>query len=88
MSRRSSVTAGSDGSSVHERVVAAGYNPSRSSEIIYGSGYPQTAFDWWMNDQIHRNEILNPGVTEMGVGYAYVADTAHGGYYTVDFASP
>lgn len=79
---------GSDGSNVHDRVVAAGYIPSRSSEIIYGSGYPQTAFDWWMNDQIHRDEILSRNVTEMGIGYAYVADTAHGSYYTVDFASP
>jgi uncharacterized protein YkwD len=79
---------GSDGSSVHERVVAAGYNPSYSEEIIYGSGYPQTAFDWWMSDQIHRDAILNPNVVEMGVGYAYVAATAHGGYYTVVFGSP
>jgi uncharacterized protein YkwD len=79
---------GSDGSSVSQRVVAAGYSASRSSEIIYGSGYPQTAFEWWMNDQIHRDEILSPYVTEMGVGYAYVAGTSHGGYYTVDFATP
>lgn len=79
---------GSDGSNVHERVVAAGYIPSRSSEIIYGSGYPQTAFNWWMNDQIHRDEILSPNVTDMGVGYAYVADTAYGSYFTVNFASP
>src|SRR6266498_163995 len=79
---------GSDGSSVHDRVVAAGYVPSYSSEIIYGSGYPQTAFDWWMNDQEHRNEILNRNVTEMGISYAYKADTAYGGYYTVDFGSP
>jgi len=79
---------GSDGSSVHERVVAAGYNPSYSEEIIYGSGYPQTAFDWWMSDQIHRDAILNPNAVEMGVGYAYVAATAHGGYYTAVFGSP
>lgn len=79
---------GSDGSSVHERLAAAGYIASYSEEIIYGSGYPQTAFDWWMNDQIHRDAILNPNVVEMGVGYAYKADTAHGGYYTVDFGSP
>ncbi len=79
---------GSDGSNVHERVAAAGYVPSRSSEIIYGSGYPQTAFNWWMNDQIHRAEILSRNVTEMGIGYAYVADTAHGSYYTVNFGSP
>jgi uncharacterized protein YkwD len=79
---------GSDGSSVHDRIGAAGYYPSRSSEIIYGSGFPQTAFDWWMSDQVHRDEILSPYVTEMGIGYAYNPDTAHGSYYTVDFASP
>jgi len=79
---------GSDGSTVHQRVVAAGYVPSYSEEIIYGSGFPQTAFDWWMNDQVHRDAILNPNVTEMGVGYAYNADTAYGGYYTVDFGRP
>lgn len=79
---------GSDGSTVYERIAAAGYSASRSSEIIYGSGYPQTAFDWWMSDTTHRNEILNPSVTEMGIGYAYKSDTAYGGYYTVDFASP
>lgn len=79
---------GSDSSSVQERVDAAGYRASYSEEIIYGSGYPQTAFDWWMSDQIHRDAILNPNAVDMGVGYAYKADTAHGGYYTVDFGSP
>jgi len=78
---------GSDGSSPSQRVAAAGYAASRSSEIIYGSGYPQTAFDWWMSDQVHRDEILNASVTEMGVGYAYMPDTTKG-YFTVDFASP
>ena len=79
---------GSDASSVHERITAAGYSASYSEEIIYGSGYPQTAFEWWMNDQIHRDAILNPNAVDMGVGYAYKADTAHGGYYTVDFGTP
>jgi uncharacterized protein YkwD len=79
---------GSDGSTPQQRIAAAGYFASRSSEIIYGSGYPQTAVDWWMSDQIHRDEILNPYVTEMGVGYAYVQGTSAGGYYTVNFASP
>lgn len=79
---------GSDGSSPGQRIAAAGYSASRASEIIYGSGYPQTAFDWWMSDATHRNEILNPYVTDMGVGYAYVTGSAYGGYYTVDFAGP
>jgi uncharacterized protein YkwD len=41
-----------------------------------------------MNDQVHRNEILNPGVTDMGIGYAYSSQTAYGSYYTVTFGSP
>jgi uncharacterized protein YkwD len=76
---------GSDGSSIYERIVAAGYTPSYWLEIIYAGGYPQSAFDWWMNDQIHRDAILSTSVSEMGVGYAYVADSAYGGYFTVDF---
>jgi uncharacterized protein YkwD len=79
---------GSDSSSPGERIAAAGYAASSSSEIIYGSGYPQTAFDWWMSDTTHRNEILNPYITDMGVGYAYNNQTAYGSYFTVDFASP
>lgn len=79
---------GSDGSSVQERVAAAGYVASYSSEIIYGSGYPQTAFDWWMSDQTHRNEILNSRATEMGIGYAYNAGSSYGSYFTVNFGSP
>jgi len=78
---------GSDGSTPYQRIVAAGYAPSYSEEIIYGGGYPQTAFDWWMNDQIHRDAILNPNMIEMGVGYAYDSDR-RGGYFTVDFGSP
>jgi uncharacterized protein YkwD len=76
---------GSDGSSVNTRIAAAGYFPSYSEEIIYGGGSPQTAITWWMNDQIHRDAILNPEVTEMGVGHASFSGRD---YFTVDFASP
>lgn len=79
---------GSDGSSIHQRVVAAGYNPSYSEEIIFASGTPQQAFNWWINDQVHRDAILNPKVVDIGVGYTYSASSAYGGYYTVDFAAP
>lgn len=79
---------GSDGSNVHSRIVAAGYLPSYSEEIIYAGGDAQDAFTWWMNDAIHRAAILNPKSIEMGIGYAYVAASVYGGYFTVDFASP
>ena len=42
---------------------------------------------WWMSDQIHRDAILNPSTTEMGVGYAYFSNGAYGDYIAVDFGS-
>jgi len=79
---------GSDASTVNQRIVATGYNPTYSVEVIFATGYPQNAMNWWMNDPVHHDAIMNTGVTEMGGGYAYVSDSAYGGYYTVDFASP
>lgn len=79
---------GSNGSTVSSRIAAAGYSASYSEEIIYAGGDAQTAFAWWMNDATHRNAILNPKSTEMGIGYAYADGSAYGGYFTVDFASP
>ena len=78
---------GSDASTIQQRVSAAGYPGSGSIEIIYGGygAYPQTAFGWWMGDPTHRDAILNASATEMGAGYAFVEDSAHGNYYTVDF---
>jgi uncharacterized protein YkwD len=78
---------GSDDSTLSQRVSAAGYSGAYRQEIIYAGGYPQDAFNWWMNDPIHHDAILDPSATEMGVGYAYVSDSAYGGYFTVDFGS-
>ncbi len=41
-----------------------------------------------MNDPIHQAAILNPDVTNIGLGYAYYARSTLGGYFTVDFAKP
>jgi uncharacterized protein YkwD len=81
---------GSDGSSIAQRVAAAGYASSLSLEIIYSAygAYPQTAFDWWMSDPPHSAVIFNTQVKEIGAGYAYVENSAYGNYYTVDVASP
>jgi uncharacterized protein YkwD len=79
---------GSDGSNAHARVVAAGYAPSYSEEIIYAGGGPQAAMTWWMNDKPHRDVILNPNASEMGIGHANSPNGTYGDYFTVDFGSP
>ena len=78
---------GSDASTINQRMIAQGYNPVYYAEIIFPGGYPQDAFNWWMNDTVHRNTILNTSATDMGAGYAYVSSSTYGGYYTVDFGS-
>lgn len=78
---------GSNGSTIQERAAAAGYTGS-VEEIIYPGGYPQDAFNWWMGDPVHHDIIVDPNVKSIGAGYAYVSDSAYGGYYTVDVGNP
>jgi uncharacterized protein YkwD len=84
---------GTDGSTPADRIAAAGYIASISRENIYAQppkygGNAQSAIDWWLGSQIHRDAILNAQVTEIGIGYAYYASSPLGGYFTVVFAAP
>ena len=84
---------GSDGSSWPDRIAAQGFPFSIAYENIYVGnpdfgGTPQGAFEWWMNSQVHRDNILNPDAVYIGVGYAFNASSTYGGYYTVDFTKP
>jgi uncharacterized protein YkwD len=79
---------GPNKSTIHDRVAAAGYTPSISEEMIFCSGYPKDAFDWWMGDPPHHDVIFDKRLKEFGVGYAYLNHTQCGSYFTVDLASP
>ena len=79
---------GSNGSWISDRIAAQGYSASFSVEVIFPSGTPQEAMNWWMNDPPHAEAILSRQATEFGIGYAYSSGSTYGGYYTVDFASP
>ena len=84
---------GSDGSLWWDRISAQGYAYSNATENIYvGSpdfgGTPAGAMDWWMNSQVHRDNILDADVTEIGVGYVFYSGSSYGGYYTLVFARP
>ncbi len=74
----------SNGSWIGARLSAAGYNTYNYEEII-AIGTPQNAMDQWASDAPHWESVLNPNVTEIGVGYAYYASSDFGGYITVDF---
>jgi len=84
---------GSDGSHWTDRISAQGYSFSYATENIYVGfpefgGTPDGAFEWWMNSQVHRDNILDSRVTEFGVGYVYYENSSYGGYYTINFTRP
>ena len=85
---------GWNGSTPESRIAAAGYAASITRENIYAQppqygGNPQAAMDFWKQDTTHwDNAILNPQVTEIGVGYAAYSRSDLGGYFTVDLAAP
>lgn len=83
---------GSDGSTWFDRLTAQDYPFTYASENIGAAdpafGDATWMFNWWMNSQIHRDNILSSKVTEIGIGYAYNNDSQYKGYYTLDFAKP
>jgi uncharacterized protein YkwD len=85
---------GSDGSTWFSRVAAQGYaNYNSARENIYVGhpefgGTPDGAMTWWMNSQVHRDNILFEAVTQIGIGMVTWPGSDWGGYYTVVFARP
>ncbi len=80
---------GSDGSLPWDRVSALGYSYAAIAENIFaGSSNAQIAFDAWMNSPGHRENMLNPTYTEIGIGYRYWADSPYGAYTTAVLARP
>jgi uncharacterized protein YkwD len=82
---------GSDGSSVESRIRDAGYGHWRTfgiwGENIYGGQMANVdvAWDFWINSQVHRANLLKPRYREIGIG---VGHGANGGtYYTLDFGA-
>ena len=77
---------GSDGSNVQLRVARAGYGTSAVSENWVAVSSPEQAIVWWMNDWIHRVNILGGHWDEIGVG----AGVASNGFwiFVTDFGNP
>jgi uncharacterized protein YkwD len=74
---------GSDGSWINDRLLRAGYTSFNFTEII-AIGTPNDAMNQWRADKPHWDAVLDAGVTQIGVGYAYYAGSDFGGYITVD----
>jgi len=70
-----------------DRLAAAGYQWSAYAEnIAMGQGSAAAAMDGWMRSSGHRANILNAGLTEIGVGFA--RDSGGRPYYVQVFGKP
>ena len=85
---------GTDGSTWFTRIKARGYNYASAYENV-AAGNPAVGGspEWviqvlWMNSQVHRENILNPNVTDIGVGFLTNPSAKYVGYTTVNFAKP
>ncbi|HWQ14585.1 MAG TPA: CAP domain-containing protein [Roseiflexaceae bacterium] len=80
---------GSDGSSPFERMERVGYTFSRAAEnIAAGYATAESVMAGWEQSAGHRTNILNCALTEVGVGYAFDAESAYSHYWTQDFGTP
>ncbi|GAB3274138.1 CAP domain-containing protein [Kineosporia babensis] len=78
-----------DGTSPFERMTAAGYTWAGAAEnIAAGQSSPEAVMKGWMNSAGHKANILNCGLTELGVGYAAGSGAAYGQYWVQNFGSP
>ncbi|HSD82785.1 MAG TPA: CAP domain-containing protein [Anaerolineae bacterium] len=81
---------GSDGSSIESRIRDSGYGHWRDfgiwGENIYGGQMADVdaAWNFWINSQVHRANILKPRYREIGIG---VGRSDNGTYYTLNFGA-
>ncbi len=76
-----------DGTTFGQRIRRTGYQPGAATEnIAKGQKSPHDAVQAWINSPGHRANLLNPDVTEIGVGRAVGADGSV--YWTQDGAKP
>ncbi len=81
---------GSDGSTLADRLSAAGYAGWVTAGENIAAGYttPESVMDGWLNSTVHMENIYSQLYREIGVGYVYDPDDAFGPYYhywTQDF---
>jgi uncharacterized protein YkwD len=89
---------GTDGLDWFGRLQNQGYDYALALENIYNGdplygGTPQGALKWWISSANHRTNMLNPDITQIGIGYVLApgrkpSDRTYSGYYTTLFASP
>jgi hypothetical protein len=77
---------GTDGTNPWVRISQAGYRGTATGEnISAGQVFADDAFNAWMNSEGHRNNIMNPNATEMGIALIANNNSTYRYYWTQNF---
>ena len=76
-----------DGRDFNARLTEQGLFFTNGGETIYAGGDPYQAYHIWMASEVHRNIILHPAFTALGIGVIYTEDATYDVYVTADFAA-
>ncbi len=84
---------GINGSNIGDRVDATGYDFFTTGEnIAAGYSAPEDVVEGWINSDGHRENLLNPDFTEIGVGYFFlendIGNINYNHYWTQVLAAP
>lgn len=76
-----------DGRSFSDRIWEAGYSGEvpLGENIAAGMSTAPAVVNSWMNSSGHCRNIMNTGFKDIGVGYAFVAGSTYGRYWTQSF---
>jgi len=80
---------GNDGRTPFQRMIAAGYPYSLAAEnIAAGQSTAGAVMAAWLDSELHRDNILNCGLRQIGVGMVYKPGSEYGTYWTQDLGTP
>ena len=79
---------GRDGSTPWDRMQREGYNWQAAGENS-AAGYTTTraVFDGWLQSEGHCKNIMSANFKDVGVGYAYDANSTYQYYWVTDFGT-
>ena len=77
-----------DGRGLRERLLDEGFTGSAGENIAAGQVSPEDVVEAWMNSEGHRENILLPIFTHLGVGFCYSESSPMIYYWTQDFGEP
>ncbi len=71
-----------------DRIIAEGYTPNSAGEnIACGFADAEAVYVAWWNSELHRQNMYNRNLREVGNGYFYWASSTYRRYYTMDLGS-